>query len=473
MASAIALSLVPRASNAQQRPPGITDNNYAVQFHQGPVTSATRIIGLAGAYAALAENTEGVYANSAAPAVRVPWSATRFDYDVGLSLAIPGAFQNTDFENRGRVGRANRFSNSYNIGAGLQAQYGGFGASFVFDTSSFNLEQGAPTPFSAAAGGNISLNQGMLALGYGFISGQLLIGGGLRGAFLGVVSGAVPNLAAFAVAPHVGAIWSPARMPLRIGVSYRDTVEVTDIRGTGVRADGAQIAQARILPSRAVLPWELQFGVMLGLGGWPDNGEWIDPQTHEAPVRRRYEEARLARVAVLEQRVRTSVVSERAELRENLEREEALAELEHEHKMNLELRKLEQQRERRWNTWSRRGIMVVADLLITGSSPNSVGLEDFLDQQRVPFGGDVTMSPRAAVETEVWPNWVKVRTGSYVEPSRFRDGYPRSHFTGGIDVRLFVFNPWGLLSKAPLRLRLAGDVAPRYSNFSLGIGTWH
>ena len=34
-------------------------------------------------------------------------------------------------------------------------------------------------------------------------------------------------------------------------------------------------------------------------------------------------------------------------------------------------------------------------------------------------------------------------------------------------------NPLGLLSKAPLRLRLAADVAPRYTNFGFALGTWH
>jgi hypothetical protein len=471
---AVLFALLFRAGGAAAAEPApITRNDYTLQFYQGPVTTATRIIGLAGAYAALAEYTEGVYANSAAPAVRVPWSSTRFDYDIGLSLTLPGTFQNIDFENRGRVSRTNRFTNSFNLGAGVEVQYGGFGATFLVDTAAFNLDKGAPTPFSSASGGSIGLHRGMVSLGYGFFKGQLLLGGGLRGAFLGVVEGALPNFAAFGLAPHVGAIWSPASMPLRVGVSYRDSVEVTDIRGTSVRADGAQIAQSRILPTRAVLPWELQFGVMVGLGGWPDNGERIDPDTDEAPVRHRYERARLVRLTVLEQRVRTALPFERAALRERLEREEAAVREEDEHRMNGELLLLEERRARRWQSWSRRGAMVVADILVTGSSPNSIGLEDFIDQQRVPFGDAVTVSPRAGVETEVWPNWVKARTGTYVEPSRFHDGYPRAHFTGGLDFRMFVFNPWGLLSKAPLRLRLAGDVAPRYSNFGVAIGTWH
>lgn len=473
--SAVAVSLVAfvvldaRAASAADDPPPITDNNYTLQFHQGPVTTATRIIGLAGAYAALAEYSEGVYANSAASAVRVPWSVARFDYDISLSLTIPGTFENTDFENRGRVGHTNRFSNSLNVGAGFEVQYGGFGATVIIDHTSFSLERGGALLPNQ---GRITLDRGMLSFGYGLFGGQLLIGGGLRGAFLGVAD-LIPNFAAFGLAPHVGGIWAPARLPLRIGASYRDTVAVTDIRGNSTRPDGAQIAQDRILPNRAVLPWELQLGLMLGVGGWPENGEWIDPGTDEELVRAHYEQAREARQAALEYRVQSAPVIERPALRERLEKEERDIREDEEHELNHDLEFLEEKRQARWETWSRRGVMIVADVLFTGSSPNSVGVEDFIDQKRVPFGEDVTVSPRVGVETEVWPSWVKARTGFYLEPSRFRDGYPRGHYTAGLDFRLIPFNPWGLLSKAPLRLRLAGDVAPRYSNFGFALGTWH
>jgi hypothetical protein len=66
-----------------------------------------------------------------------------------------------------------------------------------------------------------------------------------------------------------------------------------------------------------------------------------------------------------------------------------------------------------------------------------------------------------------------MRTGAYVEPSRFETNIPRTHFTGGLDFRLFKFNPWHLLSEAPLQLRLAGDVTARYTNFGFAIGAWH
>jgi hypothetical protein len=68
---------------------------------------------------------------------------------------------------------------------------------------------------------------------------------------------------------------------------------------------------------------------------------------------------------------------------------------------------------------------------------------------------------------------VKGRVGSYLEPSRFTDGFGRQHFTFGADVRLADFNFFGLLGDTVWRASFVGDVAPRYSNFGLAVGAWH
>lgn len=468
-ALALGLTSTPRSASAQATAPVITDNRYTLQFHQGPVTTATRIIGLGGAYAALAEYTEGVYANSAASAVRVPWSVSRFDYDLSPSITVPGAFQNTDFENRGRVGTTNRFDNSLNVGFGFQAQYGAFGATLALDYNSFDLrEAGART-----RSGQIGLHRGITSIGYALLEGQLLVGVGLRGAFLGVADG-IPNFGSVGVGGHFGGIYAPAGLPLRLGASYRDAVEVTKIRGVETRADGAEVAVGRILPDRAVLPWEVQLGLMLGLGGYPGNNKWIDPDDDEAPLRARLESARLERAAAYSQQVSSAEPGARGALLARLEAEERALRAQEDATLRQNFRWLERKRAARWESWSRRGVMLVGDLLLTGpSSRPSIGIEDFLDQRVVPFGQTLTVSPRLGVETELVPHYVKVRTGTYVEPSRFEEGAPRQHFTAGVDFRLFVFNPLGLLSAAPMRLRLVADVAPRYTNYGFALGTWH
>jgi hypothetical protein len=79
----------------------LTTNDYNIDLYQGPVLASTRVIGLAGAYVAIAEGTDGLNQNPASPAVRVPYSFDHFDFDLGLGLSYPSVLRNTDFFNTG------------------------------------------------------------------------------------------------------------------------------------------------------------------------------------------------------------------------------------------------------------------------------------------------------------------------------------------------------------------------------------
>ncbi len=71
---------------------------------------------------------------------------------------------------------------------------------------------------------------------------------------------------------------------------------------------------------------------------------------------------------------------------------------------------------------------------------------------------------RAGAESEIMPNRLTVRGGSYLEPSRFKR-WPRLHLTGGADVRVTVYWDW--------RITLAVDFASAYRNTAIGLGFWH
>jgi len=70
-------------------------------------------------------------------------------------------------------------------------------------------------------------------------------------------------------------------------------------------------------------------------------------------------------------------------------------------------------------------------------------------------------------------NRVVLRTGTYLEPSRYADVTYRQHFTFGADIHLFPLTFWGLLPDADWKLGLVVDLAPRYQNVGFGIGNWH
>ena len=66
-------------------------------------------------------------------------------------------------------------------------------------------------------------------------------------------------------------------------------------------------------------------------------------------------------------------------------------------------------------------------------------------------------------------NWLRVRGGTYYEPSRYPDIASRAHGTAGVELRLFEFQAWG---RRRASLSAAGDWASRYSSVALSLGFW-
>src|SRR5690606_18667226 len=100
-------------------------------------------------------------------------------------------------------------------------------------------------------------------------------------------------------------------------------------------------------------------------------------------------------------------------------------------------------------------VLLAADVHITGSVPGGHGIEAFSRNQLQVSGDRTSISVRAGAEYEWIPGWLRVRGGSYYEPSRFRDpagdAVPgRVHVTAGVDVRVWEFQ----LFRWRYRLRL-------------------
>jgi hypothetical protein len=88
----------------------------------------------------------------------------------------------------------------------------------------------------------------------------------------------------------------------------------------------------------------------------------------------------------------------------------------------------------------------------------------------------MVFSPRLGLETEAVPNWVKLRAGTYGEPTRFDtpNARGRLHGTLGFDVKLFPWTVFGLFHESTVwRVSAALDAAERYLNTSFGVGVWH
>ena len=75
-----------------------------------------------------------------------------------------------------------------------------------------------------------------------------------------------------------------------------------------------------------------------------------------------------------------------------------------------------------------------------------MGIESFLDRTVKRSGTSLSYSPRIGLETETAPNWLRLRAGSYLEPSRFPGNSKgaRVHGTLGFDEKLFPWTAFGL-----------------------------
>jgi len=113
-------------------------------------------------------------------------------------------------------------------------------------------------------------------------------------------------------------------------------------------------------------------------------------------------------------------------------------------------------------------------MLISGSVDAAVGIESLLTQKVNRSGQRVVSSPRVGVECGVVPEWVKLRAGSYLEPTRFETSDMRVHGTAGIDIKLFRWSVFGAWPEDYMwRLGLAGDASTRYYTFGLSLGGWY
>jgi hypothetical protein len=112
-----------------------------------------------------------------------------------------------------------------------------------------------------------------------------------------------------------------------------------------------------------------------------------------------------------------------------------------------------------------RYLLVATDLIVNGPSENAIGIESFLAQEYLRVGESLTLGARLGVESEVISNRLRVRAGSYFEPSRYAEETGRLHATVGADLRVKLGWNW--------RINTAVDVAPGYRNFGLGLGFWH
>ena len=454
--SMLLLVAAPRAAHAAgtlsaQGTP-IQTSNYSLDLFQGPTLASSRVTAMGGAYAGLAEGSEGIPTNAAAASQRYPYSTTRMDYEVTGSVTFPGSVSRTDFDNNGRVGfRYDDFVFA-TLGGFFQYEHWGFGS--VVSAQNYSLGRSSldVTGPSGLQDLTLRLFKVDLVASYGFLNDQLHIGGGLRGA---VFSAATTSRTSFlgekllfgtyGAGLQVGALWRPLHLPLRFGATFRSPILAsTDATTSLVREDpatGDRTVGGFFLPNGVNQPFEAEWGIAVQIGPRPLNIPWTDEDTLGGP----------------------EVEAERRVLDHNGKKTR-----EPEYKA---ARRILRQRYRAIN---RQKLLLSYAMLVTGPTGQAVGIESMLRQVVDRSGEKSSLTVRAGGEVEVVRNVLQLRGGSYVEPTRFRESTARLHATAGFEMRVLDWSVFGLYPEDnSFRISGAVDVSREYFGWSLGIGSWY
>jgi hypothetical protein len=432
---------------AAQMPSDYTSNNYAIDLFYGPVTGGGRVVGMGGAYSALATGIDGSLFNPVGYGERAEQELDFFEWDLTGSLGLSGLFVRNDVDNNGQKNDLVA-DDMFTYSAGGRIQLGNFGMGGTVSGQVYDLIDGDSKS-------RVSLNTYRAGAAYSFMRNRLVLGLGVRVLEFDVGTplpdGESDSLIRFeGEGAETGFLYRPPLQRYRIGAVLRLPVEsraTSDERVTTV--NGVRMVQGFVLPELVHAPWEVQAGFAYQLGERRGNVPWRNtlklrrlldeqiqegtyepPPTHGGPAYPPLPDEQRAAV-------RKAVYHDREAQRRYIRNQ------------------------------PRQYVLLSADVIFYGPTDHGQGVAAFLKQQPERSGQKVSLGIRLGTESEVIENRLKVRAGAYVEPSRFARGYYRPHATLGSDVRMF--DAWGYSFRATATI----DGAPRYFDWGLSLGFWY
>jgi hypothetical protein len=435
---------------AQQR---FASNKYAIDLFTGPVLGGGgRVIGMAGAHVAIASGIDGAPYNPAGYAERYEKEINWFAFDITGGLALSGLFTRNDFDNNGK---ANRASNAaYQVTLGTRMQFSYFGTGLTWQERRYSLT-GAETGRKF----DLVIDTWRTGAGYSFLNGGLV-----AGTTLAVYKFAVANqnqqfpitdfsngkdpIGYTGFGAEFGVLLRPAHERYRAGIVARTPVTLRPDQKDRKDEDGIRRAQGLVLPDGVHVPWEVAWGFAYQFGERRANVPWRNTQN----LRRDLAAQIANRTYQAPPRYGESPYQSLPE-----DPEQAL---------DVAMANYREAERRYRRHQPRRYVLLAADVVMTGKTSNGHGIEAFLDQTPERSGQKISYGVRVGAESEIWPDRMKVRGGTYLEPSRFQRSYYRPHATAGLEARLFDLWRWSVRGTATL------DLAPRYVNWGLAFGLW-
>lgn len=438
-ACSLLLALCTRA-HAQQ----LDSNRYTIDLFTSPVLGPGRIVGMGGAHIAIASGIDGAAYNPAGYAERLEKEIDFFAFDITGGIWLGGLFQKNDFDNNGSR-RGVSSTDTYQVTLGTRMQFAHFGVGATGLARVYTLRDDQHRAIS-----ELNVLTVRTGAGYAFLDGALVLGGGL--VFSGFDLSAQPsdkNLVSFrGFGGEVGALFRPKRERYRLGTTFRTPISSRPQNGDEVGDDGLRRAETLVLPQSVYVPWEAGVGFAYQFGERRSNVPWRNTRT-------------------LRRELREQILSGSYQPPPTYGEEEyETLPYETEKAVETAVENYREGERRFRRNQPRRYILLAADLIVYGTTARGQSMSAFLLQKSERSGAHISYGVRVGMESEVWQDRMKVRVGSYLEPSRISRKYYRPHGTLGLEARLFDFWRWSARGTATM------DVAPRYFNWGIAMGLW-
>lgn len=401
LVAATAALAVPRGVAAQP----ITEPGWRVAIEPGPVLGSARTIGMAGAFAAIAEGAAGLRWNPAAAANRIstyPASQEqRSDWDLSFDF-IFGLVKTaeSDFDGDGRIDSVGSNDGFLAYDAGALYQNGTFGIGVEVTGTSNHLG-------AVGQKGTESVASIVVAPAFVWRAASLVLSPGLQLSIWALrLDGRTSdfNVTAAALAP--GVLWRPAGSDLRVGATMRLQPGDSSVHKDGLSVDERAtntLAGSLYLPGHVSTPVSASIGVAYRFAATPWNlppHAWDTTDASKSPAPQRF-------------------------------------------------------------------LTVSAEVSVLGPVKGAYAPSALFDLAApAATRGEVTVTPRLGLESEVVPDLLRLRAGIYLEDARFVGASVRAHGTYSIDLRV------GRFDRYALRVGAYGDNAERYHNIGVSVGLW-
>jgi hypothetical protein len=415
------------ATAAAQNPDINPGDVFNIETYEGPVLGSSRVIGLAGAYSAVAEDAVGIPWNPASVCNRTYYSEDWWDWDLAFDFLLANAFKTDhfDFDNNDRSLR----SDLWLVHLGGYLQFGTFGAGIYLRSRNLTLEDkpNPPDPVREYDGG---LLQAHFCIGFAMFDHQLLLGFSVRTGQFNIEEKEDKDnsYAVEASGIELGGLLRPKGWPLRLsmvlyGPLNKEIDNLPDPPPANI-----------VLPTGVGVPWEFRIGASYLIS---------DREYNQRPLYKRRKAERIAEIKEAHEEGRPVPSAAEEEDEETDFEAEYLGD---------------------------NYVLISVELLFLGSVKDAIGMDGFFQQEWERAGRNVSISPRVGVETELLRRRLRVRSGLYWEPSRYKGYIGRLHWTFSFQLRLFDFS---FLGDHSVAVNFAIDLTHRYNNMSFGIGFWN